>query len=215
MTKPKNPLPCSIRGCTKPRRGGLWCETHYYRYRRYGDFKKRPREKVYDDSKPIVEHLMDKFIGGIRELDSGCWVCDSATANPKTGYCDVVIQHTRGKTREYVHRLSFRHFKGVIPKRRHVCHTCDNPPCCNPAHLFAGTRKQNMQDMVDKGRFYKGHNNKPAFLTESDVLEMYRLYELSDISQYAIGRRFGINERYVWLIVHGKRWKHLYKKHYG
>lgn len=214
MTKPKNPLPCSVKRCTKPRRGGLWCEMHYARYRRHGDFVNRGHRKVYDDSKPIGEHLIAKFLGGIRKLESGCWVCDTAIANQTTGYCEVVIdREPQPKVRDYVHRLSYRHFKGPIPKRRHICHSCDNPPCCNPDHLFAGTRKRNMQDMVEKGRHYRGQNNRLPFLTETDVLAIYALFSSGTVSQYEIGRRFGINERYVWLIVHGRRWRHLYLKH--
>lgn len=170
---------------------------------------------MYDDGKPIGEHLVAKFLGGIRKLENGCWVCDTAIENPESGYCEVVIDRSprAGKARDYVHRLSYRHFKGKIPKGRHVLHSCDNPPCCNPDHLSAGTRKDNMQDMVDKGRHYRGQNNRLPFLTETDVIAMYQLHEAGGISQYEIGRRFGINERYVWLIVHGRRWRHLYKKH--
>lgn len=214
MTKPKSPLKCSIRGCKRPRRGGLWCEMHYYRHRRYGDFEKRGHPIVYDRSKTATEHLTEKMLSGVRKLKSGCWGCDTGVANPKTGYCEIVI-HSKvfGKVRGYVHRLSFRHFKGPIPKGRHVCHSCDNPPCWNPEHLFAGTRHQNMQDMVDKGRHYRGNNNRKAFLTDADVVAMYRLQDAGGMSQYQIGKRFGVNERYVWLILHGRRWRYLYKKH--
>jgi len=213
MTKPQNPLKCSVDGCDRPRRGGVLCEMHYYRYRRYGDFEKRGHRKKYDDGKTMDEHLIDKFLRGVHESE-GCWSCDTAISNPETGYCEVVIDRGKnGKFREYAHRLSFTHFKGPIPDGLHVLHSCDNPPCCNPGHLFAGTREDNMDDMVDKGRHYRGQNNRKPFLTESDVLSMYDLYDEGKISQYEIGRRFGINERAVWLIVHGKRWRHLYRKH--
>lgn len=51
-----------------------------------------------------------------------------------------------------VHRLSFTHYKGKIPKGFVVMHECDNPSCFNPEHLFLGTQGENVEDMMRKGR---------------------------------------------------------------
>lgn len=51
-----------------------------------------------------------------------------------------------------VHQLSFRHFKGLIPRGFVVMHQCDEPACFNPDHLFLGSQRDNVQDMVRKGR---------------------------------------------------------------
>lgn len=50
------------------------------------------------------------------------------------------------------HRVSYEIHKGHIPDNKVVMHTCDNPKCCNPDHLHLGTRQDNSQDMIGKGR---------------------------------------------------------------
>src|SRR6266566_4632547 len=50
------------------------------------------------------------------------------------------------------HRLIYLYIYGKLSKRKLVCHDCDNPPCCNPRHLFEGTYLDNNRDMISKGR---------------------------------------------------------------
>lgn len=87
----------------------------------------------------------------------------------------------------------------------HACHHCDNPACCNPRHLFAGTPADNCADKLAKGRGAKGARIHNARLTESDVLEI----RASICPEKELAKRFGISRSHVADIRHKRRWKHV------
>lgn len=75
-----------------------------------------------------------------------CWPY-TGTRLPK-GYGSHKANHRHW----YAHRVAYEQTYGPIADGLEVCHKCDNPPCCNPTHLFLGTHAENMQDKIDKGR---------------------------------------------------------------
>lgn len=78
-----------------------------------------------------------------------------------------------GKIEGYgAHRRAWEFYNGIIPNNLCVCHTCDNPPCCNPEHLFLGTSQENTQDKINKGRQIKGSEIGTAKMDETDVKQM-------------------------------------------
>jgi len=83
---------------------------------------------------------------------TGCW--NWTLSKDNAGYGRLKVQMgARDKFRmTSTHRRAYEVFVGDIPKGMCVCHKCDNPSCCNPEHLFIGTHKDNMQDMISKGR---------------------------------------------------------------
>jgi hypothetical protein len=91
--------------------------------------------------------LLDRMLNKI-EIDqhTDCWLWVGGKNNLGYGFI------RDGKKMRTAHRASYEEHLGPIPKGMCVCHSCDNPLCINPSHLWLGTRKQNTQDMMSKGR---------------------------------------------------------------
>ena len=101
------------------------------------------------------------------------------------------------------HRLAWEHHNGrELSAEEVVRHSCDNPRCCNPAHLFAGTQIENIDDRVQKGRSAQGQKNGRAKLTATEARAIYK----SGVSVSEMARRYGIDESTVRGIRTGKTW---------
>lgn len=89
---------------------------------------------------------------------NGCW--EWSRALDSSGYGAIRLRMEEGArgVRMKAHRLSFFAFGDTDAGDLLVCHSCDNPKCCNPDHLFAGTHQDNMTDMVRKGRHKTNFN---------------------------------------------------------
>ena len=81
------------------------------------------------------------------EPNSGCWLWFGALDGYKKYGCFRV-----GKKNLRAHRVSWELYRGSIPKGMQVLHKCDVPPCVNPDHLWIGTQRDNVNDMIRKGR---------------------------------------------------------------
>lgn len=88
-----------------------------------------------------------------------------------------------------------------------VLHTCDNPKCVNPDHLYLGTDADNMSDKVERGRQMRGEDVNTAKLTVDDVVEFRESYA-SGTSMAVLCERFAISKSQASRIVRGRSWKH-------
>ena len=137
-----------------------------------------------------------------RITSTGCWEFTGSKRN-KDGYGDFKV----GGEREMTHRVAFRLYIGAIPPEFHVCHTCDNPACFNPEHLFLGTPADNAHDRDAKGRgnLPVGEEHHAAKLDEASVREI----RTSSSSGPELSRRFGVTRQEIYHVRKRRCWRHV------
>lgn len=109
------------------------------------------------------------------------------------------------------HRLSWADANGRDPGAVCVLHHCDNRRCVNPAHLFLGTREDNHDDMLRKGRrrVARGSESGMSKLTEEKVQVMRFLREKTSLSLEVVGALMGVTKHSVSRICSGRGWSHV------
>jgi hypothetical protein len=99
---------------------------------------------------------------------------------------------------------------GDIPHGLYVCHTCDNPVCVRPDHLFLGTAQENVRDMIAKGRdAYRRQRKVRSKITEEQVIDMRARYNAGGVSLTELAETHGVSNKTISKIIRGQRWAHL------
>ena len=148
-------------------------------------------------------HALSLFMDRVKPAEA-CWIWignyDKKTKTPR-----LLFRYPRSVTLQ-ASRLAFALFNGTVFHGKLICHTCDNPSCVNPAHLFQGTQVDNMRDAISKGRKdYTGESNANVKLTNEQV----RSIRNDERTQREIAEDFNITQVCVSLIKRGKSWTHL------
>lgn len=162
--------------------------------------KPNPSEKEYllEAKKHFMSHVQ------IPDDLKDCWIWTGAKSEDGYGWFGM-----HRKTR-MAHRVSYELFVDEIPDNLFVCHSCDNPGCVNPAHLWLGTNQDNMNDMISKNRQVnvKGEKVGTHKLTEREVSKIKeRLeqgYYLKDIA-----KEFYVCKQTISNIKNNIYWKHV------
>ena len=163
------------------------------------EYKELRRRKALIRRDPVA--YADYLLTQVIITPVGCmeWIgaCDFAGYGLFT-YNGVVCQVTR---------FVYKYLIGSIPEKFMICHTCDNPSCVNPAHLFLGTNQENVQDASRKGRLHrpKGELNPAHILTTEQVTFVRsRRFSLKELG--LIAESYGMSQESLRKIAGGRGW---------
>lgn len=147
--------------------------------------------------------------------EDACWEWQAGTFGGGYGKFWIGFRLIRA------HRFAWQIVNGEIPNGLEVCHDCDNPPCCNPKHLFPGTHQDNMGDMANKGRKRvaygekhgwhthperrpRGERNGNHKLTDVQVAEIRQRYAAGGVTQTELASDYCVSQVQISNIVKHK-----------
>lgn len=167
---------------------------------RTGDWAEGQRKRFWKLVKPYKNGKCWKWLGSINK---------NSRANHGLGYAKFHMEPKHSRLN--AHRISYiLTKKRAIPAGMFACHSCDNPACVNPKHIWIGTNRDNQMDASKKGRSAKpfGELQANSKLNKSQVLKMREMAN-KGICQRRISEKFGISFQHVNKIIHRMRWAHI------
>lgn len=142
-------MKCAFDGCERNAVCKGYCDKHYRRILKRGDVNNCGSRKVAEGD--AIERFHQKY----EVNESGCWIWTAGT-RPNSKGVSYPRHWTDDSKSIGAHRFSYELVHGSIPQGMYVCHKCDTPLCVNPDHLFVGSHKDNMRDMIEKKRSFVG-----------------------------------------------------------
>lgn len=193
---------CAIRDCkNEEARLGL-CFTHYRRMKLYGS------PAIVKVTQYHGLSLKERFLKRVKKTSS-CWLWLGATNGKGYGMISIYDEETKQSRGKLAPRVSWKIFKGEIPEGLFVCHSCDNPACVNPDHLFLGDQMANLKDMIAKGRAIKrgmkGEEHPAHILTKEQVKEIRESKETG----IELAFKYSVSTTTISDIRNRRIWKHL------
>src|SRR5258707_1042914 len=135
-----------------------------------------------------------------------CWPWTDSIVNSRRDYGRVGFKGRYWLT----HRLIWTLVNGPIPAGACVYHTCDNPPCCNQAHLWLGTNADNVADKMRKERHRVPVGERhPNARIPTRQAALSRMYATRGLAASAMGHALGVSTHLIQRIVRGETWQHV------
>lgn len=154
------------------------------------------RARARRQSKPaLTPKDVRRFMAKVKVSENACWEWQAHTY--PNGYGKF-----EGCGEQYAHRFAYLIFNGDLCGGLEVCHSCDNPKCVNPAHLWQGTKSDNIRDAASKGR------TNTVKLSADDVRKIRQLHNLK-YSNADLARRYGVDTATIWALVTRRTWDHI------
>ncbi len=151
----------------------------------------------------ILAEVRERLYADVDTSDANaCWPFAGGRDADGYGLCSSMFARTR-KAHRLAAWLVGDEIEGLV-----VLHTCDNPPCINPAHLYVGTHEDNEADKDAKGRRPIGQESGAAKLTEADVKAIVARVE-SGIERRAVAAAFSVSTSLINAIMVGRVWRHV------
>jgi hypothetical protein len=189
--------PCEFEGCESKAAARRYCRKHYEYHRRRGSFGAL-RTHRRGEGNSEVERFWSRV--AITSNPDKCWEWQGGRIE---GYGTVDIQKKTWRTHRYVWFLMTGNISDL-----EILHSCDNPPCCNPAHLREGTQQDNMTDKQSKNRQARGSVNGNAKLTETQVREIKIALAKKEVRR-TIAARYAVTPTTITGIAKERTWQHI------
>jgi len=159
-----------------------------------------------------MKDLRDRIKDSSIEDDNGCWIWQKSKKKFGYGYMTTGSRKDGTRKTDMSHRVSFAAFNGEIPDGMWVLHKCDTPSCVNPSHLYTGTRTDNVNDMMKRGRLNHSYGEEcpNSILKNEDVLSIRNKRMVENTPYRKLAFEFGLkSHKTVMQICSGQLWPHL------